>query len=129
MKRKIKTETQLKNETWSYYMKYMNLASHKGLDLHHKDPNLKHTNPKRYHEWRIEDVEPLTRADHRKIHMGEQTKGKKHSKSHNKKISTSLKDFYSTKKKIRIFREADVQEFKTLSEAAKHLECSRQLVS
>ena len=36
--------------------------------LHHIDPELKYTDKARYDEWRIEDVIPVTAAEHRAIH-------------------------------------------------------------
>lgn len=41
----------------------------KGWVLHHKDPTLKYKDPIRYAEWRIEDIEPLTRSIHNSLHL------------------------------------------------------------
>lgn len=48
-------------------MEYYNLE--KGWVLHHKDPCLINEDPERYHEWRVEDLEPMTKGDHRRLHM------------------------------------------------------------
>lgn len=45
---------------------YYNLP--KGWVLHHKDESLKYKDPERYHQWRIEDLVPMSKSDHRKIH-------------------------------------------------------------
>lgn len=42
--------------------------------LHHKDVSLRHDDPKRYDEWRIDDLIPMTRHDHMALHS---TKRKK----------------------------------------------------
>ena len=40
--------------------------------LHHKDKTLRMRDPKRYYEWRIEDLVPLTSSQHAKLHkLGE----------------------------------------------------------
>lgn len=36
--------------------------------LHHVDTTLKYTDPERYNEWRIEDLVPMTMADHTALH-------------------------------------------------------------
>lgn len=36
--------------------------------LHHKDPTLKFRDRVRYEEWRFEDLRPMTRAEHARIH-------------------------------------------------------------
>ena len=36
--------------------------------LHHVDVNLKSADPARYHEWRPEDLVPITQSDHAKLH-------------------------------------------------------------
>jgi len=70
MKRKL-TESARKLNTWKFYMKRLGITDIKGWVLHHKDVNLKHTDPKRYREWRIGDVEPMTIQKHRALHMRE----------------------------------------------------------
>ena len=55
--------------TKDHYLKakeYFNLP--KGWVLHHIDPELKYKDPQRYNEWRIEDLKPMTKSEHAKIH-------------------------------------------------------------
>ena len=42
--------------------------------LHHKDPNLKHTDPDRYYEYRWDDLEVVTYKGHSDMH-GDWNKG------------------------------------------------------
>lgn len=49
--------------------------------LHHKDPELRHKDPARYAEWRIEDLEPMLKSEHTRLHhagkvVSEETKAK-----------------------------------------------------
>ena len=82
-----KEEQKKHDETMNHYK---NLFTSFGVDwdsqrwcLHHIDPNLKHQDPARYHEWRIEDVAPLTIQQHMHIHMKLQNpKGGKKSAFH-----------------------------------------------
>ena len=37
--------------------------------LHHKDPSLKTTDPQRYNEWRIEDLVPMLKSEHTRLHQ------------------------------------------------------------
>ena len=53
--------------------------------LHHKDVNLKYTDPERYKEWRIEDLVPMTRSEHQLLHQS----GHHHSEETKKKIRES----------------------------------------
>ena len=82
--------------------KYFNLP--KGWVLHHEDETLRHNNIERYIEWRPEDLIPMSRADHSRLHVkshvksdetkqkiSEAHKGKKFSEEHKKKISESEK--------------------------------------
>ena len=82
--------------------KYFNLP--KGWVLHHKDETLRHNNIERYIEWRPEDLIPMSKADHTRLHvmshvmsdeakqkLSEARKGKKFSEEHKKKISESEK--------------------------------------
>lgn len=45
---------------------YFNLQ--KGWVLHHKDVTLRLSNPERYNQWRIEDLVPMTKSEHRRLH-------------------------------------------------------------
>lgn len=72
--------------------------------LHHKDPTLKKKDPKRYNEWRIEDLVVMTRNEHTSLHnkgkklleeskqkISEANKGKKQSEEHKHKRAEALK--------------------------------------
>ena len=54
-----------------------------GMALHHTDPTIKQRDPERYHEWRVEDLRPMSRAAHNSLHMRlRNPKGRKKSASH-----------------------------------------------
>ena len=36
--------------------------------LHHKDPTLKYKDPRRYNEWRFEDLVPMLKSEHTSMH-------------------------------------------------------------
>ena len=55
--------------------------------LHHKDETLKYTDVERYIEWRPEDLEKISRADHTRLHMT----GKHLTEEHKRKCSIALK--------------------------------------
>lgn len=55
--------------------------------LHHKDTELKYTDPDRYNEWCIEDLEPMLKADHTAFHQNNH----KVSEATKQKISNVLK--------------------------------------
>lgn len=61
--------------------------------LHHVDPTLKTRDPKRYNEWRPEDLVVMTRAQHTRLHHigNKHCKGKKLSEEHKKKLSEANK--------------------------------------
>lgn len=110
---------------------YMKMIESSGsrLELHHLDPNLKYKNYRRYCEYRIEDVIPLSQKEHLRLHKF----GKKHSPEHNTNIKNSMK-LVACKKKIngkkivKLEKDGIVKYFKTGLAAAKWLKCSRQLV-
>lgn len=75
-----------------------------GLCLHHVDQTLRHTNPKRYNEWRPADLVVMSNSEHTSLHqkgkklskeakkkMSEAKKGKKHTEEHKNKISAANK--------------------------------------
>lgn len=37
--------------------------------LHHKDPSLKTEDPERYNEWRVEDLVPMLKSEHTRLHQ------------------------------------------------------------
>lgn len=90
--------------------------------LHHRDTTLKNDNPVRYDEWRIEDLVPMKRGDHTRLHlslrppMPKETRekisqtltGRKRSEETRRKISETQKgrtrDVESIRKGIETFR-------------------------
>lgn len=77
---------------------YFGIVGKTNLVLHHKDVNLRHTDYKRYCEWRPEDLVVMTRSEHTKLHNlikkenGEYKKvsatltGRPHTEEHKKHI-------------------------------------------
>ena len=131
MKPYSKESFEANRSAWKYFEEH-GYANHDGMVLHHKDVNMKSENPERYVEWRVEDLVPMTRAEHRRLHMKLQMKGRKHSGKHNKMISEGLRRQSTKNKLVKIHipaREEQTLTFKTLAEAAKYIGCSRQLVS
>lgn len=66
--------------------------------LHHEDTELKKNDPKRYHEWRIEDLIMMKRKDHTSLHLKNKVTGrpspmcgKKHSEETKKRMSDAQK--------------------------------------
>ena len=60
--------------TWAYYVSIGLIpkeTTHYDYVLHHKDTSLKENERERYDEWRIEDVIPLTWAEHNTVHHSE----------------------------------------------------------
>ena len=116
---------------WKYFEAH-GYENHDGMVLHHKDVNMKFENPERYVEWRVEDLIPMTRVEHRRLHMKLQMKGRKHSEKHNKMISEGRRRQSTKNKFVKIHitaREDRTLTFKTLTEAAKYIGCSKQLLS
>lgn len=54
------------NAAWRRARNFFNLQD--GWVLHHKDENLKQTDLQRYKEWRVDDLVPMTRSEHAKLH-------------------------------------------------------------
>ena len=57
-----------KKDAYRFYFPECDGKCRKGWVLHHKDPSWKYDDPIRYAEWRIEDLIPMTLADHNKMH-------------------------------------------------------------
>ena len=53
---------------WKVFYPEGNGKPKKGYVLHHKDPLLRKENPIRYAEWRLDDLEIMTRGDHIALH-------------------------------------------------------------
>lgn len=64
----------------------LEIASRGRIVLHHVDTTLKHKNPKRYAEWRPEDLVPLEKCEHISMHNSHP-----HSKAHNARISAGIR--------------------------------------
>ena len=66
-----KTYKQNHERAWCYF-KALGLipidAKKNEWVLHHKDVSLRHNDPKRYDEWRIDDLIPMKRHDHAILH-------------------------------------------------------------
>lgn len=73
------TEELCKENAYRYYFPECNGKCREGWVLHHKDIELKYNDPVRYRLWLIDDLMPLTRSEHLKIHsyIGELTRFKK----------------------------------------------------
>lgn len=56
---------------WNHFLETGDIPadSTKRWNLHHIDPTLKYFDLSRYCEWRIDDIMPLTAADHIKLHQ------------------------------------------------------------
>lgn len=116
---------------WKWFEEH-GYKEHRGLALHHIDTTMKSRDPKRYNEWRPEDLMVMTVQEHRRLHMKEQTKGVKHTKQHNSKISESIREHLTKGKMVKIYMrpvEAQTLYFNTLAQAAAFIGCTRQLVS
>lgn len=55
--------------------------------LHHKDIELKYANPARYNEWRIEDLVPMLKSEHTRLHQ----LGRHLSEEHKEKLRNANK--------------------------------------
>lgn len=78
------------DKAWHYFIALglIPLDAKKGeWCLHHKDPTLRTRDPDRYHEWRFEDLVPMTKSYHNTVH----NKGKKMSEATRKKLSEACK--------------------------------------
>lgn len=95
------------NKNWKEARSYFGVENNPEMVLHHKDPTLKDRDPKRYLEWRVDDLEVMTVGDHTRLHatgrvLSPETKrlisenhvgfkGKQHSEETKAKISEALK--------------------------------------
>lgn len=135
-----KTEKSLHDATYNHYR---TLFTAMGVDwesqrwvLHHIDPSLRTRDPKRYHEWRIEDVVPLTVEQHLSLHMKlRNPKGSRKSKKH---IENMKNGHNNDRRKCNVLiHRVVVQDgaegmeayvFPSCAAAAGHIGCSLQLV-
>lgn len=107
-----------------------------GMVLHHVDPTLKLRDPGRYHEWKIDDLVPLTVQQHMRIHMGmKNPRGIKKSAAHVRAmVAGHRKERRACNIMIsRVTVENGVEGleayvFPSCASAARHIGCSLQLV-
>lgn len=91
------------NAKWRAARKHFGVENNPEMVLHHIDPTLKKRDPKRYKEWRIEDLTVMTNAEHTRLH----SKGKVLSEETKKRISENHVGFEgrhhseATKEKIK----------------------------
>ena len=71
------------NKNWERARKHFNLQGQSNMILHHKDVTLKERDFTRYLEWRVEDLEVVSRGEHTTLHH----KGKSVSLATKKKIA------------------------------------------
>ena len=96
----------LKNRknAWIHFYPEGNGKAKPGYVLHHKDETLRKNDPERYNEWRIEDLEMMTMAEHfllhhkdinkselHRIHVSQSLKGRVFSEETRRKMSESQK--------------------------------------
>lgn len=95
---KVKTLPQLKHDVaWACFVAAGLIPRDAGrydYVLHHKDLALKKRDPERYAEWRVEDLVPMTRAEHNKVHR--RTAGHKQSEQTKDLIRGKVKEYYSS---------------------------------
>ena len=57
------------SRAWKTFYPEGNGKAKRGYVLHHKDWSLRHNDLKRYLEWRIDDLEMMTKSEHMKLHQ------------------------------------------------------------
>lgn len=58
------------NKNYKNARRYFGIENNPEMVLHHKDPALKTRDVKRYLEWRVEDLEVMTKSEHSHFHRG-----------------------------------------------------------
>ena len=107
-----------------------------GMALHHTDTTLKHRDPERYHEWRVEDLRPMSIASHNSLHMRlRNPKGRKKTASH---VAAMAAGRRKERRECNVLIHRVVTEsgadgieafvFPSCAAAARHICCTRQLV-
>lgn len=107
-----------------------------GMVLHHTDPSLKLRDPQRYRNWNIDDLVPLTVAQHMRIHMSAKNpKGGKKSADH---VRAMVEGHRKERRLCNILIHRVVVNdgvegieafvFPSCAAAARHIGCSLQLV-
>lgn len=107
-----------------------------GMVLHHIDPTLKHRDPERYHEWRVEDLRPMSTASHNSLHMRLRSpKGRRKSAYH---VAAMVAGKRKERRACHVLIQRVINEsgaegieayvFPSCAAAARHICCTRQLV-
>lgn len=102
---KAKIEQVHWENAWKYFYPEGCGKAKKGYILHHKDDSLRNNDPIRYAEWRIEDLEIITRKEHTSRHFkgenginfGTHLKEETKQKLHNRFVGISLSEEHKRK--------------------------------
>lgn len=103
---------------WGYFVSIGKIPRDAGKNewcLHHRDITLKTTDPDRYHKWLIEDLEPMLKSEHIKLHQS----GRKRSKETRELISSKLKGKKRTEEQRQRISEATKLAFQKPENIAK----------
>lgn len=121
-----------KKLAWNFF-EQNGFKNHVGMVLHHKDITLKSKDPARYNQWLVEDLMPMSKVEHRRLHMTlENPKGTKFTDSHIANIIDGLAA--STHRKgfdylLVASKDGQTVCFTSESELAKYIGCTIQLIS
>jgi hypothetical protein len=133
--RNMTREETKKHDVAIEYYKALGLWK-EGMVLHHTDPSIKNRDPERYREWNIDDLVPLTIAQHMRIHMAMRNpKGVKRTKE---RIAAQVAGRRKERRACNILISRVVDEngvegiesyvYPSCAAAARHIGCSLQLV-
>lgn len=103
---------------WGYFVTTGRIPRDAGKNewcLHHKDSALKTADPDRYHEWRVEDLVPMLKSEHTKMHQS----GCRRSKETVELISSKLRGRKRTEEQRRRISEATKLAFQKPENIAK----------
>lgn len=122
-----------KTETLNYYHNisadFFEENSDQTIVLHHIDPLLKYKDYARYDEWRINDVVPMTQADHMRLHHKGIAMSKAEYIKRKQNMEYSVKNSVKHRKMIiKATNGKQLVYFNTQQECADFLGCSRQQV-
>lgn len=107
-----------------------------GMVLHHLDTTLKRRDPVRYHEWRVEDLRPMSIASHNSLHMALRIpKGRTKTKEH---VAAMMAGKRKERRACNVLihrlvsgngaEGIEAYVYPSCSAAAGHIGCSKQLV-
>lgn len=85
----IKTYAENHERAWCYFkaLGLLPISARKNeWCLHHKDPSLKTEDPERYNEWRVEDLVPMLRSEHTRLHQLGRKKSPEERKARSQKL-------------------------------------------